>query len=169
MNETIYVVAFYILAAIVLLSAIGVVVLKNIVHSALLLALTFVGVAGLYVLLNADYLAAVQVMVYAGAVAILIAFGVMLTRRPNMKESNPFNKSAVVGFVVAAGVFGSMAWAILSTTFPLGLTAPSDEISVRGVAKLLLEDYTVSFEAAALLLTVAMAGAIIIAKGAKKA
>lgn len=169
MNDMVYAGAFYALAGLTVLSAAGVVLLKDIVHSAFLLALTFVGVAGVYLLLNADYLAAVQVLIYGGAVVILIAFGVMLTRRPNMKSSNPTNRWALWGFLVAGATFATSAWAIVSTRFPGPISGPSPEPAVEGVARLLLEDFVVPFEAAAILLLVAMLGAIILAKGANEA
>ncbi|ABZ84758.1 proton-translocating NADH-ubiquinone oxidoreductase, chain j [Heliomicrobium modesticaldum Ice1] len=169
MNEWIYAGAFYGLAALTLLSAAGVVFLKDIVHSALLLAASFIGVAGIYVLLNADFLAAVQVLVYGGAVAILIAFGVMLTRRPHMKETNANNRWVVWGAFTAAFTFAICGWAIAFTPFMPIDASPAQVTAIDGIATQLLGDFVVPFEAAAILLTVALIGAIILAKGAKEA
>jgi NADH-quinone oxidoreductase subunit J len=102
MGEIIYTAAFYVLAAITLLAAAGVVFNRNLVHSALLLALTFIGVAGLYVLLQADFLAAVQILVYSGAVAVIIVIGVMLTRWKSVATSSPSNK---LGWGAAVATF----------------------------------------------------------------
>ncbi|WP_341479011.1 NADH-quinone oxidoreductase subunit J family protein [Heliobacterium chlorum] len=169
MNDFIFAAAFYGLAGMTILSAAGVVFLKDIVHSALMLALSFIGVAGLYVLLNADFLAAVQILVYGGAVAILIAFGVMLTRRRNMKESNPNNRWVIYASFVSAAFFAICGWALMGTDFkPVGQQV-NPEAAVEGLASLLLGDYVVAFESAAVLLLVALVGAIILAKGAKEA
>lgn len=84
-------IAFVLLSGLVLGSALLVVTLKNLVHSVLWLIVTFIGVAGIFLLLNADFVAMVQVLVYAGAVCIMIAFGVMLVQRQDMENSNPIN------------------------------------------------------------------------------
>jgi len=158
-----YDIVFYILAAVTIGAALAVVSLRNIVHSAFYLVLLFVGVAGIYVLLQADFLAAVQILVYAGAVAILLAFGVMLTRRGNIKESNLFNKQAGVAALVVAATLGVIVWLITGTKWVVNPgEAPTDTVGT--IATLLLTDYVVPFEVAAVLLLVAMLGAILIAK-----
>ncbi|RYD02734.1 hypothetical protein N752_23425 [Desulforamulus aquiferis] len=96
--------AFILLSAIVLGSALLVVTLNNLVHSVLWLIVTFIGIAGVFLLLNADFVAAVQVLVYAGAVCIMVAFGVMLIQRTNMEESNPVNGR----FKIAAPIVGAL-------------------------------------------------------------
>lgn len=166
MNELVFAAAFYALAGLTVASAAGVVFLKNIVHSAFLLALAFVGVAGIYLLLNADFLSAVQVLVYGGAVAILVAFGVMLVQRRDMKSSNPEVAWSGLGFAVAMITLVVSALATVLTKFPVQEGA---EFSVEGLSRELLTNYVVPFEAAAVLLLVAMLGAIILAKGAKEA
>lgn len=168
MNELTYQIAFYILAGITIASAIGVVMKPNLVHSSLLLALCFIGVAGLYVLLEADFLAAVQILIYSGAVAVLIVLGIMLTRRSNMDETNQNSgwrkPSAIVCTffaVVILVVIGITPWQY-STALPVQDTPGK-------IARLLLSDYMVSFEAAAVLLLAAMIGAIALAKGGNEA
>jgi len=159
------VLAFWLLAAIIIASALAVVLLKNIVHSALFLVLTFVGVAGIYVLLNAEFLAAVQVLVYAGAVAVLIVFAVMLTRRGDIRASNLFNSSSLAAGVVALALFiiitlatGRMTWIATSS----GNLSGSN---VEAVADAFLGRFVIPFEVAAVLLLVAIVGAIILARG----
>ncbi len=147
----------------------GVVTSKNIVHSALYLVLTFLGIAVLYVLMNADYLAAVQLLIYTGAVAIMIVFAVMLTLRGEIRESNPSNRHWLWGALVAASVFivialvifGNKEWRVLATPWTSGGSAAD-------LSLLLLTQYMVPFEVAAVLLTVALAGAVILAKGVKE-
>ena len=83
---------FYFLAAVTIIGALGVVLSPNVVHSALFLVLSFVGVAAIYFYIGAEFLGAVQLMVYSGAVAVLIVMAIMLTRRDSMAQSNPSQK-----------------------------------------------------------------------------
>lgn len=169
METSIYsVFAFYVLAGIILLSAFMVVALRNIVHSVLCLAVCFISLAGLYLLLDAVYLALIQILVYAGAVCIMIVFAIMLIRRTDMKQSNPFNRQTKLG----AGV---MALTLALCGFLAGNTAWADlvanesvpENSLGLIAQLLLSKYVIPFEVAALLLLVALVGAIVLAKEVK--
>ena len=147
----------------------GVVTSKNIVHSAFYLALSFAGVAVLYILMNADFIAAVQLLIYTGAVAIMVVFAVMLTLRGDICESNPESRGWIVGALVAASVFITIAvvvltnadWRVLSTPWTGGGSA-------EDMSLLLLTQFMIPFEAAAVLLTVALAGAVILAKGVKE-
>lgn len=155
---------FYLLAIIILGSAAMMVLSNNIVHSALFMVSSFLGVAGIYVMLYADFLALVQLLVYVGAISVLLVFGVMLTRRGNINESNLFNRYKYVGGLVVFALFVIVEYFALLTKW-----APSDinppQTTVAQIADLLLKDYVVPFEAAAILLLVAMIGAIIIGKG----
>ena len=147
----------------------GVVTSKNIVHSALYLILSFSGVAVLYVLMNADFLAAVQLLIYTGAVAIMIVFAVMLTLRGEISESNPENRHWGWGALVAASVFIVMALVILANPDWRILAAPwTSGGSAEDLSLLLLTKFMIPFEAAAVLLTIALAGAVILAKGVKE-
>jgi len=147
----------------------GVVTSKNIVHSALYLVLSFFGIAVLYVLMNADYLAAVQLLIYTGAVSIMIIFAVMLTLRGDVSESNPSNHHWGWGALVAASVFVIMALVILGNTEWRVLAAPwTSGGSAADLSLLLLTQYMIPFETAAVLLTVALFGAVILAKGVKE-
>ena len=163
-GDAVYTVAFYVLAAVCLVAAAGVIFQNNLVHSALCLALTFIGIAGLYVLLQADYLAAVQLLVYNGAVAIMIVIGVMLTQQANMATSNPFNRLLVPAGIVSVIIFAVFAWAVYGTQWNISTVGPS--VSLGAIAKLLFSEYAVAFEAAAVLVLVALVGAITLAKGA---
>ncbi|HEX3015538.1 MAG TPA: NADH-quinone oxidoreductase subunit J [Desulfobacteria bacterium] len=144
---------------------------KHIVHSAIFLALTFVGVAVLYLMLNADFLAAVQVLVYGGAVSILIVFGIMLTLRSgpsrDVERSNENTRAGILGAIMALVTFIVMALVIF-TNEGWRITGDSSvpANSVSEISWLLLSKYVIPFEVAAILLLVAMVGAIILAKGA---
>jgi len=159
-------VVFFIFAILSIAAAWGVVTSKNIVHSALYLALSFSGVAVLYVLLNADFLAAVQLLIYTGAVSIMVVFAVMLTLRGEVSESNPQNRSWFAGALVSALVFVMIGLVILTNTDWRILAAPwTSGGSAEDMSLLLLTQYMIPFEAAAVLLTIALAGAVILAKG----
>jgi NADH-quinone oxidoreductase subunit J len=159
-------IAFIILALTTLTAAVGVVLLRNIVHSALCLILTFLCVAGFYFQLNAEFVALIQIMVYAGAISILIIFAVMLVMdRDPSRTSLPAvgtNKSLVAGY----GIFLTVAClglAGLQTEWPEAPAPPGD--SMRALAHLYLGDYIIVFLGAAVLLLVAVVGAITLAKG----
>lgn len=161
-------VVFFIFAILAIAAAWGVVTSKNIVHSALYLALSFAGVAVLYVLMNADYLAAVQLLIYTGAISIMVIFAVMLTLRGEICDSNPENSvwgwgalvSTLMFIMIALVILTNADWRILPTPWTSGGSAT--EISL-----LLLTKFMIPFEAAAVLLTVALVGAVILAKGVK--
>lgn len=165
--STMATIVFFISAIIAVASAWGVVTSKNIVHSAMFLALSFTGVAVLYILLNAEFLAAAQILVYTGAICIMVVFAVMLTLRGDVAESNPVTKKWGWGALVGALVFATIGlviltneeWRILPTTAITGGTAE--------LSSLLLQWYMIPFEAAAILLTIALIGAVILAKGVK--
>lgn len=161
-------VVFFIFAILAIAAAWGVVTSKNIMHSALYLALSFSGVAVLYVLMNADYLAGVQLLVYTGGIAIMVVFAVMLTLRGDVRESNPENRvwgwgaliSTLMFIVLAVVILTNADWRILPTAW--------DNVgSAADISLLLLTKFMVPFEAAAVLLTVALVGAVILAKGVK--
>ncbi len=159
-------VAFYKLAAVVVISALLVVFVRNIVHAVLWLAVCFIALAGVFLTLDADYIAMVQILVYAGAVCIMVVFGIMLIRRGNMGETNLFNKQAVAGAGVA--VLVTMLGGFLSFKIRYVGSAPAvPGNTVDHIATLLLSKYVIPFEVAALLLLVALVGAIFLAKEVK--
>lgn len=162
------VLVFWLLSFVTLGAALAVVFLKNIVHSALSLIVTFLGVAGLYISLQADFLAAVQVLIYAGAVSILIIFAIMLVSKGDgkMQETNLFGKHKYTAGIVSAGILGILSFFIINTPWEISRgVLPSD--TVGSIAELLFTDYVLPFELAAILLLVAMIGAIVIAKEVK--
>lgn len=164
MSEIVQSVIFYLLGAVTLLAAFGIVLGKNLVHSALFLTVSFFGVAGLYILLHADFLAAVQILVYAGTVAIIIALGIMLTRRESMENSNPDNGCRGPSAVLSALFAAVLIFILMATPWSTGINPVADTVSA--LADLMLGQYVLAFETAAVLLLVAMIGAIILAKGA---
>ncbi|NJD01669.1 MAG: NADH-quinone oxidoreductase subunit J [Ruminiclostridium sp.] len=156
---------FWPIAVLIVVFAIGVVHFKNIVHSALMLILTFVGVAVVFILLEAEFLAFVQILVYAGAISILIVFAVMLTRRIDMNESNPFNKLRWISLIFCLGFFGLIVRIVLTSRISYEKLAVQD--TMGAIADGLFGNYMIPFEVAAILLLIAIAGAIILTKGVK--
>lgn len=161
--------AFWLLSLVALGAALAVVGLKNIVHSAFSLVLSFVAMAGLFMLLEADFLAMVQLLVYAGAISILLVFAIMLTRRPEgkMQESNPFGRYALPAGVVALFLFLAIAALVLRVSWVSGPGVPAAS-TVGPLAEAFLTTYVVPLEVAAILLLVALVGAIMLAGGGKR-
>ena len=156
-------VVFIILSIITLGAALAVVTSKNLFHSALFLILSFVGVAGLYILLEAGFLAAVQILVYVGAISILIIFAIMLTRRLMAKDLVQRNAQWGISGLVAVLLFAVLGFVLLRVNWPVvEADIPYDSISILGQE--LMNTYVVPFEVASVLLLVALVGSIIIAR-----
>jgi len=167
MSESVLTIAFYVLALLTIGSALGVVLFRNIVHSALCLVVTFIGVAGIYLTLQADYLALTQILVYGGAVSVLIVFAVMLIQRGTIKQTNLFGRlfipAGIVAFallVVIIRIFILQQWTLSTRNVP-------DE-TVTGIAELMLTPYAIPFEIVAVRLLVPMILAIVIGKEVKE-
>jgi NADH-quinone oxidoreductase subunit J len=164
------VIAFYTIAAFILLFAVLVVSTKNTVHSILFLVLDFLFVAALYVLLQAQFLAVIQILVYAGGIVVLYLFVVMLVnlKRPAEVHTDPHRRS-LLGFGLAGAVLAELvaisAYATLQPGSPAGASAA---LPVTGnteqVGWMLYTSYLIPFEIASMLLLVAMIGAIVLAK-----
>ncbi|MBI4957416.1 MAG: NADH-quinone oxidoreductase subunit J [Myxococcales bacterium] len=160
-------VAFYGLAALCLASAAVVAFSKNIIHSALALLGTFLGVAGLYVMLRADFIAATQVLVYVGGTLTLILFAVMLTAKiEEMKVSNP-SQGLVAGFALVTGVLlilGKVA--TTASTWVDRKPATTTNPSTARLGHAFLDDYLLPFEVGSVVLLAAMIGAVVLARRA---
>lgn len=163
-------IAFFILTLFILGGALGVVTTRNLVHGALYLVLSLFGVAGFFVLLSAPFLAAVQVLVYIGAIAILIIFAVMLTRSMT-RLPEVFNQQWWLSALVGALLFVMLAAGIILPVWGqngvLAGIPVSDVVGTTtdlGVALVDGNQFVLPFELASLLLTAAMIGAIVIAR-----
>ena len=144
-------------------AALAVVTNRNILHSAFYLILSFVGVASVYVLLEAPFIAVVQVLVYIGAIAILIVFAIMLTRRLMSKEMVQRNTQWLWSALGATGLFLVLGWIVYSVNWPVVSTSvPDDTITLLGQD--LLQTYVIPFEVASVLLLAALVGAILIGR-----
>jgi len=163
-------IAFYVLAAFILGFAVLVVTTKDTVHSVLFLVLDFLFVAALYVMLGAQFLAVIQVLVYAGGIVVLYLFVVMLVnlKRPPEAHQDPHRRSKL-GLALAAAVLVELAVIVASGYARAATpTAPAAALPLTGnteqVGWLLYTSYLIPFEIASMLLLVAMIGAIVLAK-----
>lgn len=163
--EGVQLVAFALLTAMIIGSAMGVVLLQNIVYSGFLLGGVLVSMAGMYLLLNADFIAAAQLLVYVGAVNVLIIYAIMLV---NKQESFPPLTRGwfrpVFTAVVSLGLFALLATTILSTPWAISDAPAAAAGSVVTIGKHFFSDFLLPFELASVLLLIAMVGAIIIAR-----
>jgi NADH:ubiquinone oxidoreductase subunit 6 (subunit J) len=163
-------IAFFIFSVLTLGGGLATVASRNLIHGAVYLIVSFFGVAGLFVLLSAPFLAAVQVLVYIGAIAILIIFAVMLTRSmTNLREL--YNQQWLISLVVAILFFVMLVVGIILPVWgngaPMAAANPSEMVASTndlGVALVDGNQYVLPFEVASLLLTAAMIGAIVIAR-----
>lgn len=150
--------AFIVIAILTLGAALAAATLPKLVHAALSFALTLVGVAAFYFLLGAEFVGLVQVFVYVGAVAVLIVFTILLTRRDAEKDRG-FNWS---GVLIAIAVFAGLTWAILKTpTLPLA-ASPISALTVRQIGQALMTAYVWPLQCVGVLLTAALIGALVL-------
>jgi len=156
--------AFFIFSVLTLLCGVLVIVNKNPVTAAMSLVLCIISLAGLFVLLNAYFLAAVQVLVYAGAVMVLFLFVIMLLDLKEEALRRAKLARAVTGFVAVAGLAGVVIQTIWAAKPSKGLAAPTLVGATPDLGKLLFTKYLLPFEILSLLLLVAMIGAILLSK-----
>lgn len=159
-------ITFAAVALVVLGSAIMVVSLRNIFHSLLFLALSFLGVAGIYLLLTADFLAAVQVLVYIGAIIILMMFALMMTNRVMTSDlSQTLYQWWLAPFPIAIGIFVILFRVYVRHAGSAVVHPTTEVIPTTGIiGQALLTKYALPFELASVILLVAMVGAIVLAK-----
>jgi NADH-quinone oxidoreductase subunit J len=153
--------SFYILAAVTLVSALAAMSLRNLVHCALCLALSFVGVAGLFLHVNAGFVAFAQILVYVGAVAILIVFAILLTRSSEQHETARAS-NLLLSVPLATVIAAILINAITSTSLNVALS-PATAPTVGELGRSLMTTHVIPLEIIGLLLTVALLGAIVLA------
>ncbi|MEM8676056.1 MAG: NADH-quinone oxidoreductase subunit J [Cyanobacteria bacterium P01_G01_bin.67] len=164
--EGVQIVSFGILAVMMIGTALGVVLLPKIVHSAFLLAGVFISISGLYILLNADFVAAAQILVYVGAVSVLILFAIMLVNKQEDYAELPGRLiRKVATAIVCFGLFALLGTMVLATPWSLDTTSPAViDNTVIALGEHFFSDYLLPFELASVLLLMAMVGAIILAR-----
>ena len=157
-------VVFYVLAALTIVAAIGVVTVPNVVHAALFLIIALLGVAGFYILLSSEFLALVQILIYAGTVSILILLALMLTRGAagqNLPTVGPGGQWPL-GFGVATVLAIALIVAVLDTNWP-GDAGEVTIVSLETIAGALFRDWLLPFILIAIVLDIALTGAIVLA------
>jgi NADH-quinone oxidoreductase subunit J len=154
---------FAIIGILTLASAVAAMSLRNLVHCALALTVTFAGLAAFYMQLDAQFAGFAQVLVYIGAVAILIVFAILLTHRGEPPRPSIFSATWVVGVSIAVAVFGVLGGLVLLSQAVTRKVPPPPDISVRLIGEQLMTRFILPLEVIGLLLTAALIGAVIIA------
>jgi NADH-quinone oxidoreductase subunit J len=154
----------FITIVITLLSAVAAMSLRNLVHCALLLAVSFAGVAAVFLQLDAEFLGFAEILVYVGAIAILIVMAILLTRSGEAPEHSVLTAGWLAGVIVTVLVFVTLGWAVLSSSaLPKAAAVAAPPATVKAVGDLLMTRYVLPLEVVALMLTAAMIGAVLIA------
>ncbi|WP_017305905.1 NADH-quinone oxidoreductase subunit J [Spirulina subsalsa] len=163
--EGVQIVSFGILAVMMLGAALGVVLLNQIVYSAFLLGGVFMSISGLYILLNADFVAAAQILIYVGAVNVLILFAIMLVNKK--EEFKPVRNRWIrqgATALVCVGLLALLSTMVLATPWAVDTTVVNASSTIIQIGKHFFSDFLLPFELASVLLLMAMVGAIILAR-----
>ena len=156
-------ITFWILAVVAILAALIVVSLRNVFRAALSLILCFLAVAGIYITLSADFLAAVQVLIYVGAISVLIILAIMLTRE--VQRGSLSNKLRIPAFIIAILFLGTVGFAMLNTPWQISAVPPLEPTTPALAGKLFGEGgFILAVETAAVLLLAAILGAIVLVR-----
>lgn len=163
---TVQQVLFIIFGVITLGAALMLVTRRNVFHAALFMILSFFGVAGLYVLLEAPFLAAVQLFIYVGGIAILIIFAIMLTREMMNPHLSGVNRQWWVAALVTVALCGVLIWVVQGHSWAAATPGPVPEDSITRLGQTLVDagGLALPFEVASVLLLVALIGAVTIAR-----
>jgi NADH:ubiquinone oxidoreductase subunit 6 (subunit J) len=140
----------------------AVVTLRNIIHSAVAMMICFGSLAGMYALLGAPIVAAAQVLIYLGAISVLILFAIMLTQAGDANLPAPFHRQVPVALVISVVIMGLVGWAAVQTDW--GMATQAAEAAVDAIANAVFTTYALPFEIISLLLLVAIIGAIYLAR-----
>lgn len=163
-------IAFILISLVVIGSAVAMLFTRQVIYMALMIGGVFIGVAGIYILLDADFVGFAQVLIYAGAITILMLFAIMLTNHRH-QEQTPLNTHTVFAIVAAGGLLGLLYWGFNSVDWskwaemsPKTDTPPWGTNSVKAVADAIYTQYTIPFELVSVILIVALVGAVILAR-----
>ena len=156
-------ISFWMLAAVAIIAALGVVLLRNVFRAALSLILCFLTVAGVYITLSADFLAAVQILVYVGAISVLIILAILMTRE--VQQGSPNSRFQIPAFIVAFLFLEVLVLTLINTPWPISGITPTAPTTAALANSLFGEGgYLLPVEIAAVLLLSAILGAIVLAR-----
>jgi NADH-quinone oxidoreductase subunit J len=155
--------ALHITAILILLAAATVMTLRNLVHCALALAISFSGIAAFYLQLDAEFVGFSEILVYVGAIAILIVFAILLTRSGEAPDESVLAPGWLAGITVSSMVFTILGWAVLSSSLLPKIGTAKPEATVKEIGNVLMTKYVLPLEIIGLVLTAAMIGAVLIA------
>ena len=155
--------ALLITAFVTVLAAATVMSLRNLVHCALALAVAFSGVAALYLQLDAQFVGFAEILVYVGAIAILIVFAILLTRSGETPEKSVLAPGWLTGIAVSAVVFTMLGWSVLNSQALSGEPPAAPAANVKDIGDALMTKFVLPLEIVGLMLTAAMIGAVLIA------
>ncbi len=155
--------AFWVIVLLTLGSALGVVLSKNLIYSAVSLLFTLIGIAGLYVFLWADFLAGVQVAIYIGGILVLILFGIMLTHKIVSVDISHTSLQRSLGTFLALVLIAFLGWVVVRTPWAIQTTS-EPEGTVAAIGTSLMTDYLLPFEVASVLLLGALIGAAMLSR-----
>lgn len=164
MSETWQEVIFWILAVVMAATALRVVTTRNVIHAALYLVGTLMGAAAMYILLFAEFVAWAQVLIYVGAIVVLMLFGLMLTSAP-IGSRNFDNDQRLLAAVVAGGLFAVTSWILIDAFQDQKIDLSATEGTTAGeIGAVIFSRYVLPFEAVSVLLLAALIGAVLIAR-----
>ena len=161
MDDAGSILAFWLLAALTVGSALGVVAVRDLIRALVLLITSFLGVAGLYITLSADFVAVAQVLIYAGAISVLLIFAIMLTPLASRDNAETFLQAP--GLLLAGLVAFTIGFVSLETDWSIAERGGFEE-TASAIGEALLSKYVLPFEIASVLLLVAMLGAIVLVR-----
>jgi NADH-quinone oxidoreductase subunit J len=156
-------IVFYVIAGLSVAGALAAVLLKNTVHCALALTIAFAGLALMFLELDAQFAGFAQILIYIGAVAILVVFAILLTRDSDTPKETVYSRNWILGLATAAGIFAVLGWAVLQSARSLPHETAAPMVTVDEIGRALMGRYVLPLEIVALLLTAAMIGAVIVA------
>ena len=154
---------FYLIAALTLAGALAAMTLKQMVHAALAVTVAFAGLALFFLNLDAQFAGFAQILVYIGAVAILVVFAILLTHGAELPKGGVFSRTWFVGLPIAAGIFAVLGWAVIASSKALPSEAAAPAVNVHDIGVALVGRYVLPLEILALLLTAATIGAVMVA------
>ena len=159
---------FAILAALTIAASVAAMGLRNLVHCALALVVAFAGLAGIFLQLNAQFVGFTQILVYIGAVALLIVFAILLTRGSEPAQESIVSAGWISGIAVTITVLAVLVWAVNHSFVSKTSAPPATDVTVKQIGDALMTKFVLPLEVVGLLLTAALIGAVIIAMKEEK-